>query len=653
MWRRASATRRKPSQTRRAPPLPEDIPPDNGSNPFPWSISTSSVSSIGSALSSTTSLSNVANAHSPGNHQPGPRDLSQPPSKPVGPQQPAPQRTTTLEQTSSDVSDADIHDAARATYERVKSTFFLSPLNEQRYQVEHIIGHGASSVVASAIDMETGERVAVKRVNKGFENVAMAVRTLRELKLMRLLRGHENVVQIRDILMPDGNEQFTDVFVVLDLMPGTLKQAMTGLDDFCTRGFLYQMLRGLAFLHSRGIFHRDLKPSNLLVNYECALRICDMGLARAHFNRGEDMAFWTEYVATRFYRAPELILFRKSGYSTAIDIWAAGCIFAEMLSGGKPLFQGKNGPEMLASMSNVLGTPSLASLESMRCPNARSFFASLAPRQGRDFRTLFPSASPQALSLLQRLLAFDPKDRPTAAEALADPYFADYMRFPVVKGDLIPSEEFEFERRAKDYSLADMRQLLLEEIQHYRKRPSGASSQTSRATSNLSTAAEVASSSSTSSSKTSSNNSSNTNNSNSSNGSVTSSSKVPSRSPRPYRGSAVSGVGETLAVPSQLSTFAKEMKDVEAGRERRKGASCPKHSMSVIMDNWKHKNLAPSSSSGVRTDQAQPNILPSSTSRRAQGASRSGSLLRSARAAVVPSPKSRSGKLYGRKWSAF
>lgn len=356
---------------------------------------------------------------------------------------------------------------------QLRREFFEVPLVENKYAVQQIIGEGASGVVCSATDRETGELVAVKRVSRGFDKVPVSVRILRELKFLRLLRGHENIVEIKDILMPASTRNFNDVFVVFELMPTDLAHVLrskTELSNLHIQYFMYQLLRGIYFLHSAGVFHRDLKPNNILINNDCALRICDFGLARADFDDNPDVPIWTDYVATRWYRAPELIMTHFTRYSTAIDIWSAGCIFAEMMGNGKPLFPGKDGYDQLQLMTSIIGSPSDDAISKVQSARVRQHFRMLPRRNKRPFSQIFPNASADACSLLEWLLEFDPVRRPSALEALSHPYFRDFYEpgsSPASErvSRPIPQSEFAFERAKLDPDA--MRKLFLEEIALY------------------------------------------------------------------------------------------------------------------------------------------------------------------------------------------
>ncbi|XWS09048.1 hypothetical protein CRYUN_Cryun40dG0052200 [Craigia yunnanensis] len=345
--------------------------------------------------------------------------------------------------------------------------FFTEYGEGSRYRIEEVIGKGSYGVVCSAYDTHTGEKVAIKKINDIFEHVSDATRILREIKLLRLLR-HPDIVEIKHILLPPSRREFKDIYVVFELMESDLHQVIKANDDLTPEHyqfFLYQLLRGLKYIHTANVFHRDLKPKNILANADCRLKICDFGLARVAFNDTPTAIFWTDYVATRWYRAPELCGSFFSKYTPAIDIWSIGCIFAELLT-GKPLFPGKNVVHQLDLMTDLLGTPSAEAIARVRNEKARRYLSSMRKKKPISFSQKFPNADPLSLGLLERMLAFEPKDRPTAEEALADPYFkglAKVEREPSAQP--VTKMEFEFERRR--ITKEDVRELIYREILEY------------------------------------------------------------------------------------------------------------------------------------------------------------------------------------------
>ena len=343
---------------------------------------------------------------------------------------------------------------------------------QSRYAPIKPIGKGAYGVVCSARDVRSDARVAIKKITNAFENAVDAKRTLREIKLLRHLR-HENVIRIADVVAPiskksrlnenaaqgtktngaktSENERsvedrlarapasFDDVYVMYELMDTDLHQIIRSnqplSDDHC-QYFVYQLLRGLKYIHSANVLHRDLKPSNLLLNANCDLKICDFGLARvdgaANARRDVDAAdaepgdsvstFMTEYVVTRWYRAPELLL-SCAEYTSAIDVWSVGCIFAELL-GRKPLFPGKDYVHQLNLIARVAGTPAEHETGFVQSEKARRYLHALPRFERVDFRTVYPDAAVEAVDLIDKMLAFDPSKRITVAQALAHPYLA-------------------------------------------------------------------------------------------------------------------------------------------------------------------------------------------------------------------------------------
>ncbi|CAM8993761.1 unnamed protein product [Rhodiola kirilowii] len=345
--------------------------------------------------------------------------------------------------------------------------FFTEYGDANRYKILEVVGKGSYGVVCAAIDTQTGEKVAIKKIHDIFEHISDAIRILREVKLLRLLR-HPDIVEIKSIMLPPSRRVFKDIYVVFELMESDLHQVIKANDDLTREHlqfFLYQMLRSLKYMHTANVYHRDLKPKNILANANCKLKICDLGLARVAFNDTPSTVCWTDYVATRWYRAPELCGSFFSKYTPAIDIWSVGCIFAEVLL-GKPLFPGKSIVHQLDLITDLLGTPSTETISGVRNDKARKYLMEMRRKQPVPFYQKFPNADPLALRLLEKLLAFDPKDRLSAQQALADPYFkglSKVEREPSCQP--ISKLEFEFERRrvTKD----DIRELIFREILEY------------------------------------------------------------------------------------------------------------------------------------------------------------------------------------------
>ncbi|KAF8712946.1 hypothetical protein HU200_028732 [Digitaria exilis] len=273
---------------------------------------------------------------------------------------------------------------------------------------------------SAAVNAQTREEVAIKKIGNAFDNQIDAKRTLREIKLLRHMK-HENVISIKDIIRPPRRENFNDVYIVYELMDTDLhhllrsNQPLTA--DHC-QYFVYQLLRGLKYVHSANVLHRDLRPSNLLLNAKCDLKIGDFGLARTT----TETDFMMEYVVTRWYRAPELLL-NCSEYTQAIDMWSVGCIFGEIVT-REPLFPGKDYVHQLRLITELVGSPDDTSLGFLRSDNARRYVRSLPQYPKQHFGARFPTMSSGAVDLLERMLVFDPSKRITVDEALCHPYLA-------------------------------------------------------------------------------------------------------------------------------------------------------------------------------------------------------------------------------------
>jgi len=339
-----------------------------------------------------------------------------------------------------------------------------------QYQVLDVVGEGAYGIVCSALHRPTGRKVAIKKIAP-FEHSMFCLRTLRELKLLKFLSEagvSENIISILDIIKPPSIEAFKEVYLIQELMETDMHRVIRtqDLSDDHAQYFVYQTLRALKALHSADVIHRDLKPSNLLLNANCDLKVCDFGLARSVKTAepsGTETGFMTEYVATRWYRAPEIMLTFKQ-YTKAIDIWSVGCILAEMLS-GKPLFPGRDYHHQLTLILDVLGTPTLDEFYAITTRRSRDYIRALPFRKKRPFAQLFPNANPLAVDFLTKTLTFDPKKRITVEDALCHPYLEAYHDpddEPVAPP--LDPDFFEFDLHKDDISREQLKELLYEEI---------------------------------------------------------------------------------------------------------------------------------------------------------------------------------------------
>lgn len=315
------------------------------------------------------------------------------------------------------------------------------------------IGRGAYGIVCSVMNSENGEMIAIKKIANAFDNHMDSKRTLREIKLLKHL-DHENVIGIRDVIPPPIREVFNDVYIATELMDTDLHQIIRSnqeLSEEHCQYFLYQILRGLKYIHSANVIHRDLKPSNLLLNANCDLKICDFGLARP--TSENDMM--TEYVVTRWYRAPELLL-NSTDYTAAIDIWSVGCIFMELMN-RKTLFPGRDHMHQMRLITELIGTPNDAELGFVRNEDAKTYIRHLPVLPRQSFIALYPHISPAAIDLVERMLTFDPSKRVTVDEALAHPYLE---RLHDVDDEPICMEPFSFDFEQQALTEEHMKQLI-------------------------------------------------------------------------------------------------------------------------------------------------------------------------------------------------
>ncbi|KAJ8462527.1 hypothetical protein ONZ51_g10846 [Trametes cubensis] len=253
-----------------------------------------------------------------------------------------------------------------------------------------------ASLSSSAVHVPSQRKVAIKRITP-FDHSMFCLRTLREIKLLRHFH-HENIISILDILRPPSLDDFKEVYLVQELMETDLHRVIRTQqlsDDHC-QYFIYQL--------------------------------CDFGLARSARpppNVANDSStFMTEYVATRWYRAPEVMLTFKE-YTRAIDIWSVGCVLAEMLS-GKPLFPGRDYHHQLSIILDILGTPSLDDFYAITSQRSREYIRALPFRKKKPFSSLFPNANPLAIDLMEKCLTFSPKRRIEVEDALKHPYLEAY-----------------------------------------------------------------------------------------------------------------------------------------------------------------------------------------------------------------------------------
>lgn len=505
-------------------------------------------------------------------------------------------------------------ESAESYVSRQSSASTVNPqkvLSGGNYRIQEYVGHGSFGHVYSAVNVETNEKVAIKRIPKIFDDILHTKRLLRELRILRMLQ-HENIIEFREVLAPRDINRFQDLYIVFEYVATDLQKLINSNQHFTNlhiQFFLYQILCGTRYIHSSNIIHRDLKPANILVNADCSLKICDFGLARgAHIatETGEaapDASFFsttpmsgaqsprsprpsklslqkstggrytmmtpdprkgvygqrqpptaaqvadgfltvpsttstssigaayessssatsllpptassassssssssqqaqqkplphatipirrqlTKHVVTRWYRSPEVILL-SSDYTSAIDMWSIGCIFAELLSmqkesisrpqDRKALFPGKScfplsadhptaytdRLDQLNVIFDVIGTPTPEEI-ARSSSRARDYLKALPKKKKASLRERYPGADKDALDLLSKLLRFDPSSRITAEEALNHPYLQAVRDAETERLSVCDPIDFEFEDTP--ITKERIRELVIEEVAYY------------------------------------------------------------------------------------------------------------------------------------------------------------------------------------------
>lgn len=337
----------------------------------------------------------------------------------------------------------------------------------RKYEIRQKLGKGAYGIVWKAVDKKTKEIVALKKIFDAFQNATDAQRTFREIMFLQELSDHENIIKLTNVLKADNDR---DIYLVFEYMETDLHAVVRAniLEDIHKQYIIYQLCKAIKYMHTGNVLHRDMKPSNLLLNSECFLKVADFGLARSIAsleNETVENPVLTDYVATRWYRAPEILL-GSTKYTKGVDMWSVGCILGELM-GGKPMFPGTSTMNQLDRIIEVTGRPSAEDIEAINSPFAATMLESLPPSQPRSLREMYPHASDEALDLLRKCLAFNPTKRITAEQSLEHPYVAQFHN---------PDEEPACEREIRitidddhKFSIQDYRNTLYQDVINKKK----------------------------------------------------------------------------------------------------------------------------------------------------------------------------------------
>ncbi|CAL1532156.1 unnamed protein product [Lymnaea stagnalis] len=302
----------------------------------------------------------------------------------------------------------------------------IEPHITKKYEIKKRLGKGAYGIVWKAIDRRTGEVVAVKKIFDAFRNKTDAQRTFREIMFLQEFGDHPNIIKLHNVIKAENDK---DIYLVFEFMETDLHNVIKRgniLKDVHKQYVMYQLFKSTKYLHSGNVIHRDLKPSNILLDSECVVKLCDFGLARSLTQISMDEAGdpnLTEYVATRWYRAPEILL-ASHRYTKGVDMWSLGCILGEMLL-GKPLFPGSSTLNQIERIMGSIPTPSRADIDSLKTSYGASVLEkaiSAASRSRKSFDDMLSDSPPDGIDLMKKLLHFNPDKRITADEALRHPF---------------------------------------------------------------------------------------------------------------------------------------------------------------------------------------------------------------------------------------
>ncbi|XP_052805726.1 cyclin-dependent kinase 2-like [Mya arenaria] len=290
----------------------------------------------------------------------------------------------------------------------------------ENFQKIEKIGEGTYGVVYKAVDRNTGQLVALKKIRLDADSEGVPSTAIREISLLKEL-DHVNIVRLLDVVHSEKKLYLVFEFLQMDLKKLMDSCPPSGLGENLVRSYLYQLLLGISYCHAHRVLHRDIKPQNLLIDKQGNIKLADFGLARAF---GVPVRTYTHEVVTLWYRAPEILLGSKF-YSTPVDVWSLGCIFAEMIT-RRPLFPGDSEIDQLFRIFRTLGTPDETIWPNVtQLPDFKSSFPKW-PQQ--PVSSILPHLCPDGQDLLTKMMKYEPSQRVSAKTALSHPYFSGVVR---------------------------------------------------------------------------------------------------------------------------------------------------------------------------------------------------------------------------------
>jgi cyclin-dependent kinase len=293
---------------------------------------------------------------------------------------------------------------------------------ESKYTRTSKLGEGTYGVVYRAKDQKGQEIYALKKIRLQAEEEGIPSTAIREISLLKEL-NHINIVKLYEVLHTSKKLTLVFEYVEQDLKKVIDSTNGKGVEMKYVKSFLYQLLKGVDYIHKKKVLHRDLKPQNLLINKDNIVKIGDFGLARGY---GIPVKNYTHEVVTLWYRPPDVLLGNKT-YGTTVDMWSIGCIFAEMVT-GKPLFAGNTETDQLKKIFQIRGTPNEKYAPQLKeLPEWGVGDNNFEDYPEKNFKELFTNLDSEGIDLLQKFLNLEPDKRISAEEALKHPFFDDLM----------------------------------------------------------------------------------------------------------------------------------------------------------------------------------------------------------------------------------